>query len=182
MALCSCRRKSAAREPFFVAEPKVPCPSRCQGRAYPAQCERPATGRNRKGMKCAVTCAKARSYSAAASPLKTNCSDLQTSGVGIANIGVRAHADCNLANPRRREITATGPRLIANGIANIGLVRTLIATDGQENGPFHAQTRRVSGDRSRQACARRHRLASRRDRRERQSKLHRTSPIARGRR
>jgi hypothetical protein len=34
-----------------------------------------------------------------------------------------------LANPRWRKITATGRRLIANGIANIRSVRTLIATD-----------------------------------------------------
>jgi hypothetical protein len=33
--------------------------------------------------------------------------------------------------------------LIANGIANIRSVRTLIATGGQENGRFRAQTRRL---------------------------------------
>jgi hypothetical protein len=41
--------------------------------------------------------------------------------------------------PRQREIIATEPRLIANGIANIRRVRTLIATGGQENGRFPAQ-------------------------------------------
>jgi hypothetical protein len=67
------------------------------------------------------------------------CSDLQTSGVGIANIGGPCARSLQLRVPHRHEITATEPRLIANGIANIGLVRTLIATGGQENGPFRAQ-------------------------------------------
>jgi hypothetical protein len=71
------------------------------------------------------------------------CSDLQTSGVGIANIGGPCARSLQLRIPHRREITATEPRLIANGIANIGLVRTLIATGGQENGPFRAQARRL---------------------------------------
>jgi hypothetical protein len=44
--------------------------------------------------------------------------------------------------PRQREIIATEPRLIANGIANIRRVRTLIATGGQENGRFLARERR----------------------------------------
>jgi hypothetical protein len=42
-----------------------------------------------------------------------------------------------LTNPHRREITATERRLIATGIAIIRLVRTLIATGGQENGRFY---------------------------------------------
>ena len=41
--------------------------------------------------------------------------------------------------PVQREIIATEPRLIASGIAIIGLVRTVIATGGQENGRFLAQ-------------------------------------------
>jgi hypothetical protein len=64
------------------------------------------------------------------------CSDLQTSSVGIANIGGPRARSLQPRIPHRREITATEPRLIANGIANIGLVRTLIAIDGQENGSF----------------------------------------------
>jgi hypothetical protein len=55
------------------------------------------------------------------------CSDLQTSAAGIANIGGSCARRLQLRIPHRREITATEPRLIANGIANIGLVRTLIA-------------------------------------------------------
>jgi hypothetical protein len=39
-----------------------------------------------------------------------------------------------MVNPRRRKITATEPRLIANGIANIRVLRTLIATDGRMAG------------------------------------------------
>jgi hypothetical protein len=46
-----------------------------------------------------------------------------------------------LGIPHRREITATEPGLIATGIAIIRLVRTLIATAGQENGRFLAQSK-----------------------------------------
>jgi hypothetical protein len=38
--------------------------------------------------------------------------------------------------PRQREIIATEPRLIANGIANIRRVRTLIATGGRKTVGF----------------------------------------------
>jgi hypothetical protein len=40
--------------------------------------------------------------------------------------------------PNRREIIATGRRLIAIGIAIIQFVRTVIATGGQKNGRFLA--------------------------------------------
>jgi hypothetical protein len=45
-----------------------------------------------------------------------------------------------LTIPVRREISATEPRLIAAGIAIICLVRTVIATGGQENGRFLARS------------------------------------------
>jgi len=45
-----------------------------------------------------------------------------------------------LTIPVRREIIATEPRLIATGIAIIGLLRTFIATGGQENGRFLARS------------------------------------------
>jgi hypothetical protein len=39
-----------------------------------------------------------------------------------------------------RTLIATDARLIANGIAIIGLVRTVIATVGQKNGRFLARS------------------------------------------
>jgi hypothetical protein len=61
-----------------------------------------------------------------------NCSDLQTSGVGIANIRPIGARSLQMALGHKPTITATEPRLIANGIANIRSVRTLIATQRWE--------------------------------------------------
>ena len=57
-----------------------------------------------------------------------NCSDLQTSAVGIANIRPTDARSLQMALGHQPRIIATEPKLTANGIANIRIVRTLIAT------------------------------------------------------
>jgi hypothetical protein len=56
------------------------------------------------------------------------CSDLQTSGVGIANIRPTGARSLQMALGQKLRIIATEPRLIANGIANIAVLPTLSAT------------------------------------------------------
>ena len=58
----------------------------------------------------------------------STCSDVQTSGVGIANIRPTGARSLQMALGHKLRIIATEPRLIANGIANIAVLPTLSAT------------------------------------------------------